>query len=371
MPEGNLDREHRNDAAGIPASAGPPLRSTASAPAAASGSAFRRAWWLPGPHLQTVWGHFTRPRALLPHRREWLATPDGDAIALDHVDAGGPDAPRLIVLHGLEGSSFSVYVQGLLGLAHAHGLAGTAVNFRSCARDPGDLERWLPNRAPRLYHSGETSDLDLVVRALRARAPESPLVAAGISLGGNVLLKWLGEHPGERLVEAAATISAPYDLAAGARFLENAIGRLYARHFLPTLIEKVEELAVRHPELRERGLDLERARAARDFHPFDDAATAPIHGFAGADDYYERSSSRRFAARIATPTLCLSAEDDPFQPRSALHEFRDLASKAIELHVTSRGGHVGFVAGRHPRRADYWAERQAFDWLLRHLRAAR
>ena len=182
-----------------------------------------------------------------------------------------------------------------------------------------------------------------------------------------MLLKWLGEHPDESLVVAAATISAPYDLAAGARFLECATGRVYARHFLPTLADKVEELLGRYPELRERGVDLERARASRDFHPFDDAATAPLHGFAGADDYYERSSSRRYADRIATPTLCLSAEDDPFQPRSAVYELREIASPAVELQVTPHGGHVGFVAGHHPRRADYWAERHAFEWLMRHL----
>jgi predicted alpha/beta-fold hydrolase len=346
---------------------------------------FRPAWWLPNRHLQTLWGQFTRERSRVAFRREWLETPDGDAVALDHVDPAslaatsqGPapgaapataaERPRLLVLHGLEGSSFSVYVQGLLALAAARGWEGVALNFRSCAREPGAIDRWLPGRRPRLYHSGETSDLDHVARTLRARAPEAPLLAVGISLGGNVLLKWLGENPGQRVVDAAATVSVPYDLAAGARHLESRLGRMYLRHFLPTLVAKVEDLARRFPDLRDRGLDLAAARAARDFQPFDDAATAPIHGFAGADDYYARSSSIAWVARVDTPTLCLSAEDDPFLPRAALHRFREVASPAIDLCVTERGGHVGFVAGRHPRGVDYWAERQAVDWLAAHLR---
>jgi len=345
---------------------------------------FRPAWWLPGRHLQTVWGHFARARQLVAFRREWLATPDGDEIALDHVHIASPDGgpspdgfdalapaprtrPRLLVLHGLEGSSFSVYVQGLLALAAERGWDGVVLNFRSCARDPSAVDRWLANRAPRLYHSGETRDLDLVARELRRRDPERPLLAVGISLGGNVLLKWLGEHPRQRVIDAAATISVPYDLAAGARNLDCRIGRIYARHFLPTLADKVEDLVGRFPELLARGVDLRAARAARDFRRFDDAATAPIHGFTGADDYYARSSALRYAARVDTPTFCLSAVDDPFLPHSALDAFREAASPAIDLVVTPRGGHVGFVTGWRPARVAYWAEQLAIDWLRRQL----
>lgn len=307
-------------------------------------------------------------------RREWLATPDGDAVALDHVAPARPDGeppgevprgtPRLLVLHGLEGSSRSVYVQGLLGRARDAGLAGTALNFRSCARDPDDVERWIPNRAARLYHSGETGDLDLVARELRRRDPSAPLLAAGISLGGNVLLKWLGEHPDQRAVDAAATISVPYDLAAGARHLEGRASRLYLRHFLPTLVAKTEDLARRHPGVvAARGLDLAQVRRARTFHEFDGAATAPVHGFAGADDYYARSSSLGFAARIATPTLCLSALDDPFLPAAAARRFRDAAAPPVEVRLVAQGGHVGFVSGATPARGEHWAERTAIDWL--------
>lgn len=251
----------------------------------------------------------------------------------------------------------------------AYGMRGTALNFRSCARDPADVTRWLPNRRPRLYHSGETTDLDYVLRELARREPGVPLVAAGVSLGGNVLLKWLGENPGQTIVRAAATISVPYDLAAGAAHLACRVGRLYTRRFLPTLCEKIAGLARLFPELEAR-VDLERAARARDFRPFDDAATAPLHGFAGADDYYERSSSIRFVGRITTPTLCISAADDPFLPSSVLETLRRQASPSVRLTVTRRGGHVGFVSGRHPRRPTYWAEDAALGWVVARSSAA-
>lgn len=169
-----------------------------------------------------------RGRRQVPMVREALRTPDGDALLLDHVE-GPPGSPRLLAVHGLEGSSYSAYVQGMLANAHRRGWRGTALNFRSCAREPANLNRMIPNARPRLYHSGETTDLDHVISTLAEREPGTSLVAAGVSLGGNVLLKWLGEHPGQKLVAAAAAVSTPYDLAAGARHLETWIGSLYVR----------------------------------------------------------------------------------------------------------------------------------------------
>jgi predicted alpha/beta-fold hydrolase len=294
-------------------------------------------------------------------RREVLGTPDGDELVLDHVD-GPAGSPRVLVLHGLEGSSYSVYSQGLLEAAARRGWRGTVLNFRSCARDPADISRMLPNRRPRLYHSGETGDFDFVARTLSMREPEAALVAVGVSLGGNVLLKWLGENPQQRLVAAAAALSTPYDLAASDRFLETFLGRLYVGNFLATLKAKALEIARRFPEAGAK-LDLERALRARSFWEFDDAANAPLHGFAGADDYYRRSSSLGFLPRISTPTLCLSAEDDPFLPPEALARARAAAPSAVEFRVTARGGHIGWVAGPWPWRPEYWAEDLAIDWL--------
>jgi predicted alpha/beta-fold hydrolase len=293
--------------------------------------------------------------------REALATPDGDTLLLDHVE-GPAGSPRLLVVHGLEGSSYSVYVQGMLAAGARRGWRGTALNFRSCARDPRDLDRMLPNARPRLYHSGETTDLDHVVVTLAAREAATPLVVAGVSLGGNVLLKWLGEHAGQKLVAAAAAVSTPYDLAAGASFLDNPIGRLYFAAFLATLRPKAIDLTRRFPEAAAK-IDIERVRRSRTFWEFDDAGTGPLHGFTGAADYYARSSSLGFLDRITTPTLCLSSEDDPFLPAYVLPLARQKASSAIDLRITSHGGHIGFIAGPAPWLPVYWGEELAIDWL--------
>jgi predicted alpha/beta-fold hydrolase len=232
------------------------------------------------------------------------------------------------------------------------GWSATAINFRSCARDPEHL-----NKRPRFYHSGETGDFDFVVRSLRVACP---IVAFGASLGGNVLLKWLGEHPDEHIITAAATISVPYDLGAGARYLDDSpIGRLYVGSFLRTLKKKVARVVQQH----ETSLDLELAMNAKTFREFDDAATAPLHGFTNADDYYTRSSSIRFLDRIKVPTLCVSAADDPFLPPDVLPRARAIASPAVTFIVTQHGGHVGFITGPAPWRAVYWAEERIVEWL--------
>jgi len=296
-------------------------------------------------------------------RREVLATPDGDDLVVDHVD-GPAGSPQVIVLHGLEGSSYSVYAQGLLLEIRRRGWRGAAMNFRSCARDPGRLSRMLPNRRPRLYHSGETEDLDFLARTLASRDPSAPLLAVGVSLGGNVLLKWLGEALRPRPIAAAVAISTPYDLAASGRHLESALGRLYTGRVLGTLKTKAVDVCARFPEAAGR-IDLPRALAARTFWQFDDAANAPLHGFDGADDYYRRASSIGYLPGIRTRTLCLSAGDDPFLPGEALERARRAAPLPVEFRVTSRGGHIGFVAGPVPWRPRYWAEELAIAWLDR------
>ncbi|MEP6993615.1 MAG: alpha/beta fold hydrolase [Acidobacteriota bacterium] len=326
-----------------------------------AGAKFAPAWWVPGSHGQTVWGSLTRSRRLAAFHREVLETPDGDELVLDHVD-GPAGSPRVILLHGLEGSSFSVYIQGLSREIARRNWRATVLNFRSCARDPEHLARMLPNRRPRLYHSGETSDLDFLVRTLSAREPHGVLLAIGSSLGGNVLLKWLGEHPGQRDVAAAVALSTPYDLGASGRYMESAGGRVYVRNFLRTLRAKALEAARRFPEAAAK-IDIPRTLTARTFWEFDDAANAPLHDFAGADDYYRRASSIGFLPRVATPTLCMSSQDDPFLPREALERARSCAGKAVEFLITARGGHIGWVTGRWPGRPRYFAEQVAVDWL--------
>lgn len=320
-------------------------------------SEFAPAWFLPGPHFQTVWGRIARPRRLVELRREALTTPDGDELLVDHLP--GRSGVHFVLLHGLEGSSQSVYMQGILGVIARHGHSATAINFRSCARDPKNVLRMIPNRRPRFYHSGDTADLDFVLRTLSARMPATPFLAFGASLGGNALLKWLGEHRGQTLVTAAATLSVPYDLAAGADHLDRtALGRFYVARFLATLKKKCER-----PDIAPR-LDMPRVRRARNFREFDDAATAPLHGFRDANDYYARSSSIEYVGGIDTPTLALNAEDDPFLPPDVLPRARRRASAAVDFRTTPAGGHVGFIGGRAPWRCEYWAEELVVRWLL-------
>jgi uncharacterized protein len=319
------------------------------------------AWWLPGAHLQTAWARLARSRRLVTFQREVLTTPDDDDLVLDHV-AGPAGSPRVLLLHGLEGSAHSLHTQGLALLVARAGWRCTVLNFRSCARDARDIEQRLPNRRPRLYHSGDTGDLDFVVRTLTARDPAATLFALGFSLGGAVLLKWLGETGRASAIRAAATISTPYDLAVASRYLERPVGRIYTQHFSSRLKSKALDLLARFP--RETAhIDGDRVRLARTFREFDECLTAPLHGFAGADDYYQRSSSLPFLARVAVPTLCLSSEDDPFFPGEAVYRARDAASADVRFEITAWGGHTGFVTGDWPWRPRYWAEERTVDWL--------
>ena len=316
-------------------------------------------------HLQTFWGRLTRPRLLVPLRREVLPTPDGDELVLDHLD-GLAGSPRVFLLHGLEGSAHSVYMQGLLALLLSRGLRAVAINFRSCARDLPSLSRNIPNRGARLYHSGETADFDHVARTLVPLEPGVAHGAIGTSLGGNVLLKWLGENPGQTLVQAAATISVPYDLEAGARKLEDGLGPVYTATFLRGLRKKARQLLRRHPGAAAR-IDTVRLRSARTFFDFDDAVTGPLHGFRGAKHYYDESSSVNWVSRVTTPTLCLSAEDDPFLPASVLDRVAANASGAVRLVATRHGGHTGFIGGPSPFRVRYWAEERAAEFVAARL----
>jgi predicted alpha/beta-fold hydrolase len=319
------------------------------------------AWWIRGAHFQTTWARLVRSRRLVTFEREVLTTSDDDDLMLDHA-AGPPGSPRVLLLHGLEGSAYSLHTQGLARLIAGLGWRATVMNFRSCARDPQHIRRRLRNRRPRLYHAGETGDLDLVVRTLAAREPGVPLYAVGFSLGGSVLLKWLGEAGHASRIAAAATISVPYDLAAAARFLERRAARLYVFNFMYRLKAKALDMMTRFP--RETAhMDSARIRSARTIRDFDQYLTAPLHGFADADDYYRQSSSVGYLSRIAVPTLCISSADDPFFPADALPLARQVASPDVRLDVTPWGGHVGFVTGRWPWRPRYWAEERTVWWL--------
>jgi uncharacterized protein len=326
----------------------------------------RPAWWIPGGHLQTAWAQFARSRRLVPLEREVLLAADGDELLLDHAP-GPAGSPRVLLLHGLEGSAYSPHTQGLIRLVMSSGWRATVVNFRSCGRDPTDVRRRLPGRRARLYHSGDTTDLDLAARTLASRDPDAPLYGLGVSLGGNVLLKWLGETGAGGPLHAAATISVPYDLLAACRYLERTAARVYVAYFMRTLKAKALEVRARFPAETAQ-LDWERVRRARTLRELDQHLTAPLHGFADADDYYRRSGALPHLAGIAVPTLCISADDDPFLPAEVIARARAAASPHVRFAVTPWGGHAGFVAGRWPWRSRFWAEEQAVAWLARHPR---
>jgi predicted alpha/beta-fold hydrolase len=321
----------------------------------------KRPWWARGPHAQTTCGGFGRSRTEVAFEREVLTTPDDDELMLDHL-SGPAGGPRVLLLHGLEGSSDAGYIHGLATGARAAGMRVTAMNFRSCARDPGN-GTLVPNRRPRLYDAGDTRDLDLVVETFARREPKTPLLAVGVSLGGNVLLKWLGEKGARSPVEAAVTISAPFDLAATANHLEKGWARLYAGRFLKTLRPKALDVMKRFPRETEH-MDRDRIRFAETLFAFDDYVTAPLHGFHGARDYYRRSSSLRFLPQIEVPTLCIASEDDPFLPPESLARAREAGSDDVLWDVTRWGGHAGFVYGGWPWRARHWAEERAISWLV-------
>lgn len=319
-----------------------------------TGNRYRPAWWLRSAHAQTMWGRFARRMPRVPSRVEFLVAPDGDNIELHHLD-GEPEAPRVFLLHGLEGSARSHYVGGMLSQAHRRGWGATTLVFRGCGEKP--------NIARRFYHSGETQDLDFVFALLAQRAPAARWCMLGVSLGGNVLLKWLGERGsdiGDR-VRAAAAISAPFDLESGARHISRGFARVYDRSFLRSLRRKALEKLERFPDLFDKG-KLERARSVFEF---DDAVTAPVHGFRDAHDYYSRSSSLSFLDGITTPTLLLSSADDPFLPGSVLERVARVASAnpslTVEFHQT--GGHVGFIGGSRPWNPFYYAEWRAFRFF--------
>ncbi len=312
-------------------------------------SDFRPAWWLPGAHLQTLYPTLFRRRSHPRLRRERLELADGDFIDLDWTDASG--GPIVLVVHGLEGSLASHYTGGILGALAARGYHAVLMYFRGCSGEP--------NRLARSYHSGDTADLQAVHDHIRQHHPAAPLAMVGYSLGGNVLLKWLGEQGVAAPLTTAVAVSVPFDLDCAAQRLEQGLSRLYQQHLLNKLRRSVRlKAAVLPPPV-----PLAQLPGLTTFRRFDDAVTAPLHGFTGVDDYYRRSSSRQYLDRITVPTLILQARDDPFLPASALPVDTDL-SGAVTLELSPRGGHVGFVAGRIPFAAEYWLELR----ICRHLR---
>lgn len=303
-------------------------------------------FWLPGGHLQTIWpAKLVRPPEVTLKRERW-DTPDGDFIDVDFVE-GLPGKPFIVLFHGLEGSSDSHYARALLSFIEALGWSGALPHFRGCS---GEL-----NKAPRFYHSGDADEIDWILLKIAlhplARSASS-FFTVGVSLGGNALLRWLGTRAEDSsFVDAAVSVSAPLDLAAGGAALSSGLNMIYTNRFLQTLKPKCLEKLEQYPGL----FDRERMLAARDLYEFDNVVTAPLHGFRDTDDYWHRASSKHVLSEIVVPTLILNARNDPFLPAKNLPR---KASDAVILEYPSQGGHVGFATGGPPG---------SINWLPRRI----
>lgn len=293
--------------------------------------------WLPGGHLQTIYPAMYLSKPDVSFRRERWQTPDGDFIDVDFVD-GKPGLPFVVLFHGLEGSSDSHYARSLMALLKANGWSGAVPHFRGCS---GEL-----NQAPRFYHSGDAEEINWVIKRLQAsykrHNPDGKFFACGVSLGGNALLRWLGETQQQaHIVDAACAISAPLDLAAGGVALSSGFNMIYTRNFLQTLKPKCLKKLEQFPGL----FDQKAMLGAKNLYEFDNVVTAPLHGYKNTEDYWQRASAKHILEDISVTTLVLNAQNDPFLPA------RHLPSKAsshVTLEYPKQGGHVGFTSGALP-----------------------
>lgn len=304
--------------------------------------------------MQTLWGRFVRKQPTHKTSVERLETPDGDFIELHHFNMK-KGAPLLLLLHGLEGGIRSHYIQAFLSEALRRGWQAAVLIFRSCGDEP--------NRLIRLYHSGETIDLSFSVSHLERTHPSSPLILAGISLGGNVLLKYLGEKGAgiSPRIAGAAAASVPFDLSQSSRHIDRGFSKVYQRAFLKSLQAKAASKVGVFPGIA----DPDKVAAVRTMLEFDDVFTAPVHGFRDAAHYYSESSSIRFLQTISIKTLLLNAVDDPFLPSQILADVQKVAAGngCLELDFPRHGGHVGFVGGQTPFNAVYYLEKRCCDFL--------
>ncbi|MCD6076695.1 MAG: hypothetical protein K0R89_633 [Ramlibacter sp.] len=322
---------------------------------------YRAPWWLPGGNLQTIWPALLARRTRGPspqYRRERWTTPDGDFLDVDWQTATPPSQgagtqPLVVLFHGLEGSSRSHYAEAFAEVAARNGLAYAVPHFRGCS---GEL-----NLAPRAYHSGDHEEIGWILRRMREHHA-GPLLAVGVSLGGNALMRWAGEQgeAASRLVGAVASVCSPLDLAAGGHAIGQGFNRLvYTTMFMRSMKPKALRKWAQHPGL----FDREALLAARDLYEFDNIFTAPLHGFRGTEDYWQRASAKPHLARIRVPSLVLNARNDPFVPAQSLPRPGEVG-KHVTVWQPEEGGHVGFPAGTWP--VQVWTMPEAVTaWLLR------
>ena len=304
--------------------------------------------WLKGGNAQTIYPYLLS-RPVIPYRRERWELDDGDFIDIDWLD-NSHEAPLVVLFHGLEGSSGSHYVLSMMDMLQDLGWRGAVVHFRGCSGSP--------NRLPRAYHAGDSTEIDAVLRRIAAQnktlGVDVPVFVVGVSLGGNALLKWLGEQGKQacKLVDGVVAVSVPLDLAAAGKALASGFNLLYTRHFLDTLKRKAMEKLDRFPGL----FDVKAVSGCRTLYEFDNLVTAPLHGFRNTEDYWDRSSSKPWLKHIQVPTLVINALNDPFMPPPALPRQNEV-SAAVTLEFPEQGGHAGFLNSPFPGRLVWLPER--------------
>jgi predicted alpha/beta-fold hydrolase len=320
-------------------------------------SAFTPAWWLTNAHAQTCFATLTRRGVPPIDTMERLELPDGDFIDLAWARNGLDDnTPLVVFLHGLGGSVHSTYVAGQMQAYNANGWRCVLMHFRGASHEP--------NRLPRAYHSGDTGDLGFLLDVLTQREPHTKKAAVGISLGGNVLLKWLGENASQCMVHTAAAVSVPFQLRTVADRVNQGFSRFYQSYLLGRMRRIFKHKMERYSDvlnMSEQELD-----SLKCFWTFDERVTAPVHGFPHVHAYYRAASSRQYLANITTPTLIIHALDDPFMTPEALPTEKELSS-SITLELAHKGGHVGFIAGSVPGKAQYWLDHRIPEFLQSYL----
>ena len=312
-------------------------------------SGFKPAWWLPGAHAQTIYPFFIKRPVKLKLTWERLRLPDDDFI--DLVWADKSSGPIILVLHGLEGSIRSHYVKGIMIALCKQGWSPVLMHFRGCSG--------THNIKVRGYHSGETGDLRFLIDTLHSRYPDKKTAAVGFSLGGNVLLKYLGEYKNDCRLDAAVAVSVPFVLNDAADCLNSGFSKIYQHHLLRLIQKRIKN---KFEYRQDAPFSLTDLSKWNNFHLFDNFVTAPLHGFGSSAEYYRLCSSRQFLKDICIPVLVVHAKDDPFLSTDAIPDTADLPENVM-LELSEKGGHVGFIGGPLPWRPYYWLESRIPEYL--------
>ncbi|WP_282131142.1 hydrolase [Pseudoalteromonas aliena] len=317
---------------------------------------FKPAWWMTNRHVQTIMPRFFRPFQHTRYELEQLDTPDGDFIELAWSLPHNETAPLAIVLHGLEGNINSFYAKGMMKALKKQGYAVVLMHFRNCSTEV--------NRLPRAYHSGDTADLAFFINHLKQQYPNRLMGAVGFSLGGNVLAKYLGEQALACPLNAAAVISAPYDLSSSSDVIRKSLGKIYQKYLLDRMKKSMQR---KLPQIKQQiSLTPKQLMKIDDLLEFDNQLTAPLHGFENAHDYYRQASAMPYLKHIAVPTLIIHAKDDPMLSIKAVPSRQDV-SEHVTLRISEKGGHVGFISGKNPFKPIFWLEKAVPNYFGQHV----